>query len=80
MDETPDREFGLRECLPKQDVGLGQAVTVQYELTAPAEAGDFDVYFDIVEEGFTWFARQGSPTPACRLRVGTVASMPAAAD
>ena len=67
-DERPDREFG-RTPLPKRDVPPGASISMTALLRAPREAGAYEVGFDLVEEGRTWFARQGSPVARCTLTV-----------
>lgn len=67
--EMPDREFAIRTPLPKQDIPDGGSVEIDQPVTAPAEAGEYEIHFDLVEEHVSWFARQGSPVPTCRLVV-----------
>jgi Methyltransferase domain len=54
----------LREALQP-----GASVTVRVNLTAPAEAGDYELEFDLVWEGVMWFQDIGNPTAKVALRV-----------
>jgi protein tyrosine phosphatase (PTP) superfamily phosphohydrolase (DUF442 family) len=74
--ERPEREFGLRTPLPKRDLAPGEGVTVAHVFRAPPAAGRVRVNFDVVEEGRTWFARQGSPTATCVVEVGAAGAAP----
>jgi hypothetical protein len=38
-------------------------------VTAPVRAGDYELAFDLVQEGVGWFADRGSPSARVRLRV-----------
>ncbi len=70
--ETPDAELGRRVLVLPRDLAPGQSVKAFYTLAAPAQAGAYDVHFDLIEDGRrrTWFAKQGSPVPTFRLIVG----------
>jgi protein tyrosine phosphatase (PTP) superfamily phosphohydrolase (DUF442 family) len=67
--DRPDREFGRRTPLPKQDIAPAGSVRVVQQVRAPRRPGEYTIHFDVVEEQRTWFARQGSPVPTCRLIV-----------
>ncbi|HEX9436673.1 MAG TPA: hypothetical protein VGA16_05870, partial [Candidatus Limnocylindria bacterium] len=45
------------------DLLSGQSVTVQAEVTAPAAGGQYDLRFDLVQEGVGWFSDKGVITP-----------------
>ena len=69
--ERPVRHFGSREPLPNRNIEPGQSVTFEKTIRAPREPGEYEMKFDIVEEGRTWFSRQGSPVARCRLVVSS---------
>jgi len=71
VSEQPQRHFGSREPLPRSDIEPGQSVTFEKTIHAPREPGEYEMKFDIVEEGRTWFSRQGSPITGCRLIVAS---------
>jgi len=48
---------GLRTPLP-QDLAPGQTVTVQARVRAPSAHGTYQLRFDMVYEGLTWFSSQ----------------------
>ena len=75
-DDSPDSDpiLGPRLAIPARDLHPGESVQVEYPLSAPATAGVYDIRFDLVEEGRTWFARQGSTAPTCRLVVASEVS------
>lgn len=60
-DQSPDRGLGPRTKLPKRDLAPGQSVEVRQIVGGLDAPGTYEVHFDLVEEGRTWFARQGSP-------------------
>ncbi len=67
--QRPDRELGQRLRLPAGDIApQGGNIKVSYEIK-PQAAGEYEVHFDLVEEGKTWFAKQGSPVPTMKLVV-----------
>lgn len=68
-EENPEMELGPRVDLSNGDIPPGCEVEVTLSVTAPAQAGTYDVHFDVVEEGVTWFARQGSPMGTMKLTV-----------
>lgn len=68
VDENPQREFGPRVQLPKRDIKPGEKIELKY-LVQPPPAGAYAAHFDVIEEGKTWFSRQGSPMPSCTLKV-----------
>lgn len=51
-----------------QNIGPGESVTVTYELP-PLAAGRYDLEFDCVAEGITWFAQRGSQPVRVHLQV-----------
>lgn len=51
---------GERTDLPG-DLGNGQQATVSAKLKAPSTAGVFELQWDLVEEGVTWFSERGVP-------------------
>ncbi len=69
VDETPAAELARRVPLPAKDLPPGESVTVAVTLRAPPEPGKYQVGLDLIEEGVTWFARQGSPVGRIELTV-----------
>ena len=67
--QRPDRELGPRTPLPKRDILPGETVRIEQVVVAPPSPGTHRIHFDLIEEGLTWFARQGSPVPTCELTV-----------
>ncbi len=55
-----NRDFA-RAWLPRT-LDPGAAVEVPIEIPAPAQAGRYQLKFDLVSEGIDWFERCGSPT------------------
>jgi len=47
----------------------GEETTVRVRVTPPPVAGSYQLQFDMVEEGITWFASQGSPVARVPVRV-----------
>ncbi|KAB2957810.1 MAG: radical SAM protein, partial [Thermoanaerobaculia bacterium] len=45
------------------------AATTLYDGFAPDEPGEYELFFDLVEEGVAWFHERGSRAAVCRLRV-----------
>ena len=68
-DQVPDLELGSRAPLPKLDLAPEQSAEMTITFRAPRQPGQYDVRLDLVEEGVTWFAREGSPVPTVRLLV-----------
>jgi SAM-dependent methyltransferase len=62
-----DRDFA-RAPLPR-DVRPGDTLGVPFVFAAPAAPGDYELKFDLVAEGVTWFEPGGSPVAVTRLRV-----------
>jgi hypothetical protein len=52
---------GARTKLPA-DLGPGQSVTLQAQVAAPAQGGQYQLRFDLVQEGVAWFSSKGLPT------------------
>jgi hypothetical protein len=52
---------GARTKLPA-DLGPGQTVTVQAQVTAPSQGGQYQLRFDLVQEGVAWFSGRGVNT------------------
>jgi protein tyrosine/serine phosphatase len=77
QDDQPQAELGPRLPIPRKDLLPEESIRIVCQLTAPS-AGAYDVGFDLVEENRTWFARQGSAIPRCRLIVAAAATRPAA--
>ncbi len=44
------------------DLGPGQSVTVQAQVTAPPQGGQYQLRFDLVQEGVSWFSGKGVVT------------------
>ena len=57
-----------RTALP-YDLDPGDEAELQLPITAPLEAGEYVLEIDLLQEGVTWFGRQGSPTARVRVRV-----------
>jgi len=57
-----------RGALPR-DVLPGETVTVQVELPAIGQTGEYRAVFDVVAEGVLWFAQRNSPTAELRIEV-----------
>lgn len=66
--EKPDQEFGARVPMPRRDLKPGEQVELKYTIQPP-QGGSKAVHFDLIEEGKTWFGRQGSPVATCKLTV-----------
>jgi hypothetical protein len=52
---------GARTKLPA-DLAAGATVTVQAQVTAPPQGGNYSLRFDLVQEGVSWFSNKGVPT------------------
>ena len=69
---APDRQEvvpdGLRTPLPG-NVAPGEEVTVQASVQFPAEAGEYILMLDLVEERVTWFHSTGSPPHETQVQV-----------
>jgi protein tyrosine phosphatase (PTP) superfamily phosphohydrolase (DUF442 family) len=55
--------------LPRKDIPPGGEVTMEVRLPAPAQAGQYELQFDLREEGEEAFRHQGSAPGVCRLTV-----------
>ena len=51
---------GLRTSLTN-DVASGQTITLSASLKAPSTAGSYNLLWDVVQEGVTWFSGQEAP-------------------
>ena len=58
-----------RTSVVQSEVEPGGSVTVNLTVAAPAQAGDYVLVLDVVEEGVTWFADQGSEILEIPVRV-----------
>ncbi len=59
-----------RAAIPR-DMKVGDVSSVEIELEAPSEPGDYLVALDMVNEGVCWFEQQGSLTATVSLSVST---------
>ncbi|MFI4912147.1 MAG: GxGYxYP domain-containing protein [Sedimentisphaeraceae bacterium JB056] len=41
-------------------VSTGQSVTFNVDIAAPSQAGDYDLYYDLVRDGVTWFRERNN--------------------
>jgi hypothetical protein len=57
---------GLRTALPGA-VAPGQSVSVNASVKLPLTAGPYELRFDLVHEGLTWFSWRGVPMPSTAL-------------
>lgn len=55
----------------REPLAPGQAATVWIPVIAPAEPGDYQLQFDLVEEGVAWFAAKGAAPLVLAARVKT---------
>lgn len=58
-----------RTALPR-DIGPGEEVALSARLTAPRQAGNYELKWDMVHERVTWFEWQGNTPLAVRIAVG----------
>ena len=61
-------DFDWRRAALDRDVDPGESFTVRFALPGIGRPGRYDVLFDLVIEGFTWFAAAGASKPP-RLRL-----------
>ncbi len=59
---------GVRTKLPA-DLNPGQAVALQAQVTAPPQGGQYQLRFDLVQEGVAWFSVKGVPTGTTTVNV-----------
>ncbi len=52
--------IGLRSAF-SQDVATGQMVSLTASLKAPSTAGNYNLIWDVIQEGVAWFSGQGAP-------------------
>ena len=55
--------IGMWSALP-QNVASGQTVSLTASLKAPSTAGSYNLLWDVVQQGVTWFSGQGAPLMA----------------
>jgi lysozyme len=53
---APSWESDHRALAMPMDVPRGEQITLDFEIVAPAEPGDYIEHFNLVEEGFAWFS------------------------
>jgi ubiquinone/menaquinone biosynthesis C-methylase UbiE len=58
-------------CELSGDVSPGESRTVRVSFTAPAEPGAYELKFDLVAEGVTWFGPRGTAVQIRPFRVAT---------
>lgn len=63
------RDFG--RCALPADIGPGESQTMRAAFAAPADAGEYQLKFDLVAEGVTWFEPSGTTVAVRPLRVAT---------
>ena len=68
LHETPQRELMPRMGLPREDIRPGGKARLRCRIP-PQDIEPGLMHFDVVEEGRTWFARQGSPMGASEIVV-----------
>jgi 4-amino-4-deoxy-L-arabinose transferase-like glycosyltransferase len=59
---------GGRE-LPNEAISPGETITLPVSLTAPAVPGEYDIEYDLVFEGVTWFADRGARPARVRIAI-----------
>jgi SAM-dependent methyltransferase len=64
---TREQDFGRAE-LP-HDMSKGDTIPLNIQLQAPKDKGNFQICFDMVNEGIFWFAEEGSKTSCVQLTV-----------
>jgi hypothetical protein len=52
--------IGHHPLAGRTTVRPGTTTTFRFELTAPKQPGEYDVYYDLVREGVTWFREQNN--------------------
>jgi len=62
------REDLGRTPLPR-DVSPGEAIEIEMVVAGALPAGQYELRYDAVVEGVTWFEFHGSPTPRRRLEI-----------
>lgn len=68
---------GLRTSLPT-DVPPQATLAVTAQIMSPSELGDYQIAWDMIQEGVTWFSRKGQPPALTSLNVSgaPIASAP----
>ncbi|HUP61655.1 MAG TPA: methyltransferase domain-containing protein [Thermoanaerobaculia bacterium] len=61
-------DYYRQELATAQNIAPGEIITVTFELP-PLSAGEYDLEFDCVSDGITWFAQRGSRTTRLHLRL-----------
>jgi len=59
---------GIRSTIVS-NIGPGETRTVPVTISAPANAGNYVIEYDVVQEGVTWFGEKGSTTLKRNIRV-----------
>jgi hypothetical protein len=59
------------------ELAPGASTTLVLQVTAPARPGRWTLELDMVDEGVTWFSRQGSPTARLDIVVRDATGTPA---
>jgi hypothetical protein len=55
-----DYDINSRHYLPVESVAPGDTVTFTFDITAPGTLGNYDLYYDMVRDGVTWFHEQNN--------------------
>ena len=67
----PDKQFGKRARLPREDLAPGQSLELVYKLRIPNEPGEYELKVDLIDENRSYFGRQGSKVTNLKLHVIT---------
>ena len=65
-----------RRCYLPRDLAAGESLDMVVGVRAPSAPGKYVVEFDMVHEGYAWFASHGSPTAAIVVLVGLFEDVP----
>jgi hypothetical protein len=52
---VPNYDVSPRHLIPSGNIAPGQSVVFSFSITAPSTIGNYDLYYDMVREGVTWF-------------------------